>query len=108
MIFRVSISPTALADIEAILLSQAEISLEYAAAWLNGLETATASLSEQPLRCSLAYESRAFNLKIRQLLYGKNRDLYRVLFTVEGDEVRIHHIRHTRQQSLEKDDFPRT
>ncbi len=107
MVFQVSISPTALADIEAILISRAEISLEYAAAWLIGLEAATESLSEMPLRCGLAYESRAFNVNVRQLLYGKDRDAYRVLFTVEGDEVRVHHIRHTRQRPLEEGDFPK-
>ncbi len=107
MVFRVTVSPTGLADIEALFLYQVRISLEYAATWLRGLETATKSLSEMPLRCGLAYESHAFNMTVRQLLYGKNRDLDRVLFTVEGDEVRIHHVRHTRQQPLEQDNFPR-
>ena len=107
MVFRVSISPTALADIEDLLLHQAEISLGDAATWLRDLETATSSLSDFPLRCSLAYESLAFHLEVRQLLCGKGRDQYRVLFTVEGDEVRVHHVRHTRQRPLEADDFSR-
>ncbi|MBX3179566.1 MAG: type II toxin-antitoxin system RelE/ParE family toxin [Candidatus Hydrogenedentes bacterium] len=107
MEFRVSISPTALADIEALLLGKAERSLEFAAIWLLDLEVATKALSELPLRCGLAYEARAFNIQVRQFIYGKGRDTYRVLFTVEGDEVRVHHVRHTRQKPLEKDDFPR-
>lgn len=107
MVFRVSISPTALADIEALFLSQAENSPAHAAAWLLGLEKATESLSELPWRCSLAYESHAFDMEVRQMLFGTGRDKYRVLYTVEGDEVRIHHVRNTRQQPLEQDDFPR-
>ena len=107
MVFRVTTSPTALADIEALLLSKAEISLEHAATWLLDLEAATDSLSELPLRCTLAYESRASNMQVRQLLCGKGRDKYRVPFTVEGDEVRVHHVRHTRQKPLEEYDFPK-
>jgi plasmid stabilization system protein ParE len=107
MVFKVTISPTALADIEAHFLNLVEIAPEYAGAWLLELETATASLAELPLRCGLAYESHAFRITVRQMLHGKGGHKYRVLFTVEGDEVRVHHVRHTRQQPLEKDDFPR-
>jgi hypothetical protein len=107
MVFRVSISPTALADIEALLFHQVEISLGHASSWLLDLEVAVFSLSELPLRCGLAFESMAFQLEVRQLLCGKGREKYRVLFTVEGDEVRVHHARHTRQRPLEADDFPR-
>lgn len=62
------------------------------------------SLSEMPKRCSLARENKYFSQEIRQLLYGKGRNTYRVLFTVveEGEvpTVRILHCRYGTQQSL--------
>jgi plasmid stabilization system protein ParE len=48
-----------------------------------------------------------FSNEIRQLLYGKGRNSYRILFTiVEGEDistVRILHIRHAAQQTLRMD-----
>lgn len=62
------------------------------------------SLSEMPKRCPFARENDYFTMEIRQLLYGRGRNLYRILFTiVEGKEastVRILHIRHAAQQTL--------
>jgi len=57
-----------------------------------------------PKRCPIARENEYFTNEIRQLLYGKGRNLYRILFTiVEGENistVRILHIRHAAQQTL--------
>lgn len=57
-----------------------------------------------PMRCSLARENAYFSQEIRQILYGRGRNSYRVLFTIlEGQEistVRILHIRHASQQTL--------
>jgi plasmid stabilization system protein ParE len=62
------------------------------------------SLSEMPKRCPLARENEYFSQEVRQLLYGKGRNLYRILFTIlEGQEVstiRILHVRHGTQQTL--------
>jgi hypothetical protein len=35
---------------------------------------------------------------VRQLLYGRKPHVYRVLFTIEGDVVRVLHIRHGRRK----------
>ncbi len=55
-----------------------------------------------PKRCPLARENEYFSQEIRQLLYGRGRNSYRILFTIlEGTEVstvRILHIRHSAQQ----------
>jgi hypothetical protein len=57
-----------------------------------------------PKRCPLARENEHFSQDIRQLIYGKGRNSYRILFTVlEGQEVptvRILHIRHAVQQTF--------
>jgi uncharacterized protein (UPF0248 family) len=57
-----------------------------------------------PKRCPLARENSYFSQEIRQLLYGKGRNTYRILFTVLEEEeipkVRILHIRRAAQQTL--------
>lgn len=39
------------------------------------------------------------------MLYGRRRQVYRILFTIEGNTVLIHHVRHTAQDRLTEDDF---
>lgn len=72
--------------------------------WYAGLLRAIESLSQMPKRCSLARENEYFSQEIRQLLYSKGRNFYRILFTIlEGQEVstvRILHIRRATQKTL--------
>lgn len=60
-----------------------------------------------PKRCALARENKHFSQEIRQLLYGKGRNTYRIIFTVienqENYSVRILQVRHATQQSLSED-----
>lgn len=57
-----------------------------------------------PKCCSLARENDYFGQEISQLLYGRGRNSYRIIFTiVESQEVsivRILHIRHAAQQTI--------
>jgi plasmid stabilization system protein ParE len=62
-----------------------------------------------PKRCPLARENADFSQEIRQLLYGKGRSQYRVLFALfdelEESTVRVLHIRHAAQQPLGSAEF---
>ena len=57
-----------------------------------------------PKRCALARENEHFSQEIRQLLYGRGRNTYRIIFTVIENKdsffVRILHIRNAVQKSL--------
>ncbi|XHR82140.1 MAG: type II toxin-antitoxin system RelE/ParE family toxin [Gloeotrichia echinulata GP01] len=57
-----------------------------------------------PKRCSLARENDYFSQEIRQIIYGRGRNSYRIIFTIlVGEEistVRVLHIRHAAQQTL--------
>jgi len=68
--------------------------------WAVGLMDAINSLQTFPGRCPIAPENEFFPQEIRQLLYGKGRGVYRVLFTVTGDVVNVLHIRHSAQDTL--------
>ncbi|MCC7142209.1 MAG: type II toxin-antitoxin system RelE/ParE family toxin [Candidatus Eisenbacteria bacterium] len=69
--------------------------------WLANLEDAIRSLEQFPERCSLAPENEVFEEEIRQLLFGKDHGIYRVLFTVRGNEVHILHFRHSARRAPE-------
>ena len=60
-----------------------------------------------PGRCPLAPENEHFQQDIRQLLYGRGRSIYRILFTMvevagtsDDAEVRVLHVRHGARQTL--------
>jgi plasmid stabilization system protein ParE len=105
MKYRIEISSVAEAEADSACLQLSQvISPERAGQWYAGLLQAIGSLSQMPKRCTLARENEHFSQEIRQLIYGKGRNSYRILFTVlEGQEVftvRILHIRHAAQQTL--------
>ena len=66
---------------------------------------AIASLQEKPRRCSLATENEVFSEEVGQLLYGKLRNRYRILFTIRADIVYVLFVRHTSQALLTEDDI---
>ena len=66
---------------------------------------AIATLQEKPQRCSLAIENEIFPEEVRQLLYGKSRNLYRVLFTVRDITVSVLYVRHSSQAPLTLNDL---
>lgn len=101
MAFRVEISLQAERDAESILdwlLSQR--SGPSAIEWFLGLDEAFASLAQFPERCAVAPENGRFPYEVRQLLYGRNPDAYRILFTISGETVYVLHIRHGRRKPL--------
>ncbi len=107
MSYRVEISSVAEAEADSAFLRLSQVtSPEKARHWYEELLRTIESLSEMPNRCPLARENKYFSQEIRQLLYGRGRNLYRILFTViEGNElatVRILHIRYASQQTLGK------
>lgn len=107
MTYRVNISEPAAKDAENAYLRIRTESPEKASAWFQGLLKAIMSLEKFPERCTVAPESRAFLVEVRQLLYGKRRQQYRILFGVsinpDTDEnvVLIYRIRHGAQRYLE-------
>lgn len=73
--------------------------------WLDGLERILDELSKLPTRCPLAPESDAVGADIRQQLYGRRANKYRILFAVRGHVVRMLHVRHAARDFLRPRDF---
>jgi hypothetical protein len=40
-------------------------------------------------------ESERLGIPLRQMIYGKKPGTYRILFSIEGDAVVLHYIRHS-------------
>lgn len=104
MTYRVVIQPSAGVEIEQAYLRIALDAPDTATRWYNDLLVAIESLASFPLRCSLAPEDEAFNVKIRHLLYGRKRRRYRALFTIAKDTVHVLHFRHWAQRPMTRDE----
>jgi plasmid stabilization system protein ParE len=107
MKYQIEISSVAEAETDGAFLNLSQLTSPVKASrWYGGLLEAIESLSVMPNRCSFARENEYFSQEIRQLLYGKGRNSYRILFTIleigEVHTVRILHIRHSSQQSIDE------
>jgi plasmid stabilization system protein ParE len=105
MKYRVEISSVAESEADRAFLRLSQLtSPAKASQWHGGLIEAIESLSVMPNRCPLARENEYFSQEIRQLLYGRGRAAYRIIFTIleteEVASVRILHIRHSSQQAI--------
>src|SRR5262245_62095063 len=92
MAFRVSLTARAERDLEDIFVASRAEESDAAFAWYVGLRKAILRLEDNPHRCPATPENR----RLRQLLYGKGRYVYRVIYrVVEAErEVVILHVRH--------------
>ncbi|GBO54741.1 hypothetical protein APA_2792 [Pseudanabaena sp. lw0831] len=59
-----------------------------------------ATLQDKPRRCRLIKENHPTTEEIRQILYGKSRNQYRVIFTIREATVHILYVRHSAQSSI--------
>jgi plasmid stabilization system protein ParE len=100
MTFQVETTPIAEAQIEQAYRWYRERNPEFADRWFRGLMNTIATLQEKPRRCSLAVEHEIFSEEVRQLLYGKSKNLYRVLFAIRSTTVYVLYVRHSAQAPL--------
>ncbi len=105
MTFQVEITPIAESQIEQAYRWYRERSPEFADRWFRGLMNAIATLQEKPRRCVLAVEHEIFPEEVRQLLYGKSKSMYRLLFTIRETTVYVLYVRHSAQAPMTVDDL---
>jgi plasmid stabilization system protein ParE len=105
MTFQVEITPIAEAQIEQVYRWYRERNPEFADRWFRELMNTIATLQEKPQRCALAVEHEIFPEEVRQLLYGKAKNVYRVLFTIRDNTVYALYVRHSAQAPLTLNDI---
>lgn len=97
MNYRVIILPSAKADVKEAARWMRQYSREKALSWVDGVYDAINSLSTHPARCAVIPLDNAFAEEIRQLLYRRGRETYRILFTIQGETVFVLRILHSAQ-----------
>src|SRR5271166_6179448 len=105
MMHSVRITARALREIDGALEWIARRSRPAARRWHEKLLEAIRSLELHPERCGLAPETEWYAGDLRQLLYGKRRGTYRILFEVRSDTVYILRVRHSAQDFLRPGDL---
>ena len=102
MTYRVLIQPLALNDLDEYYQWAAKNAPETAARWLMRFEAELNSLANNPERFGFAPENRKVSREIRQLLFGRRPNVYRAVFTIEGDTVRVLRVRRGSRRFLTK------
>lgn len=94
MKYRVVITARAKEDLRGYFEFAARRAPKTAARWLRRFETDLGKLALHPRGHGLAPENDLVPAEIRQLLFGKRQNIYRALFTIDGNTVYVLHIRH--------------
>lgn len=105
MVFQVELARTAERDIEVTYEWLKQRNPRQADRWFRNLMNKLATLQDKPHRCALAVENDNFSEEIRQLLYGKRPQTYRVLFIIREEIAYVIHVRHSKQAPLTEKDW---
>lgn len=73
--------------------------------WYAGILRKIRSLANNPEMWPFADEAVDLGLELRELLYGRRRQVYRILFTIDGQTVNVHRVRHAAQDRLSPGDI---
>ena len=76
-----------------------------AARWRDRLMARLEMLATHPERYPLAHEAADLSIELREMLFGRKRHVYRILFTIDGQTVNIHRVRHSAQDRLAPGDI---
>jgi plasmid stabilization system protein ParE len=104
--FQVQLLRRAYADIDELFAFICQtVSAASATKWRDQLMARVNSLEENPVRYALADDADDYGIELREMLFGRQRHVYRILFTIDGQTVNIHRVRHAAQDRLSPDDI---
>jgi plasmid stabilization system protein ParE len=87
MEYAVEVTQIAAAEIDTAYEWIKERAPDAAERWYAGLMAALSSLRHDPRRCARVLTAEFVDSEIRQLVYGRRRGRYRILFAIHGDTV---------------------
>lgn len=107
MAFTVVFQRRADADVRnEIAWQEAALGLRAAIRWRNGfLMDVIGALEADPHRYPQADEAGELGVDLRELLHGRRRQVFRVLFTIDGETVNVLRVRHSTQDRLQPGDL---
>ena len=100
MTLRVVLQRLAKDDLRAAYLWAASRAPAAAARWLQRFEKSLLTLENHPQRCPLARENRKCDVELREFHFGKRPYVFRSIFTIDEDTVRILRIRRAQRRYL--------
>ena len=102
MTYRLRITARAVVDAdEAYAWITEHLSPAQAERWYQGLFQQMETLTQHPTRCPRAAESHKFPEELRELLYGKRKNKYRIIFTIRDNDVVVLYVHHAARKELE-------
>jgi plasmid stabilization system protein ParE len=105
MIFQVRLQSAAVEDLNAAFQYAASHAPVSAERWLGRFKAALKTLEHNPERCPLAAENSRSQRQLREFLFGKRPFVFRVIFTVDRDCVRILRICRAQRRPLKRDEL---
>lgn len=106
MAFKVLLLRRAQADVNAIYEWIAKRSKTGASNWYMAFFDAVAALERDPESCSAAPEAKRLRIDLRQRLFSTRRGrIYRLLFIIAGNQVRVLRVRGPGQSPLKSRDL---
>jgi toxin ParE1/3/4 len=107
MTYRVELARRAVRDLAGIYEEKQVEEIEAATKWFTGLTSGFNTLADMPQRCPKLPEAGDTRRDLRQLLYGRKPNVYRILFEIDETtgKVRIFGIRHGAQKPLNRSSF---
>jgi hypothetical protein len=89
MKYRVIVHRFALQDLDDAYIWAARYAPDTAADWLRRFQEAIQTLGTRPRRCGRAHEQRKVAIELREYHFGASPNVFRVVFTIDGDAVRV-------------------
>jgi plasmid stabilization system protein ParE len=106
MAFRVVLTDKAEADVESVLKwFHDQQATEAGGRWFAQLMAKLNTLEQRPERCLPAAESEEVGLVVRELLLGRRRYKYRILFRISGQTVIILRVWHSSRDAITRNDL---
>jgi plasmid stabilization system protein ParE len=100
MTYRVILQRLAVQDLDDAFVWAARKAPATAARWLDRFQAALERLDTNPQRCPRAREQRRVDIELREFLFGETPNVYRVIFTIDADTVRVLRIRRAQRRPL--------
>ena len=105
MRYAVRFQPAAVEDLDDAYQRAAKNAPVAATRWLERFHTALQTLDHNPQRCPLAWENDKSELTLRQYLFGKRPNVFRVIYTIQDETVWVLRIRRAQRRPLKRGDI---
>lgn len=105
MKYTIIIEPRARRDLREIVEWMTDGKGDATCEWYREMVSAIMTLELFPSRCPLAPENEVLPCEVRQLIHGKRRNTYRIIFTIRENNVYLLHIRHCSRDWVQPEDL---